>query len=398
MTKNTFIQSLKKIPRAYLFFGIFCFLFTALMVFVEIKNGRFWTNDFKVYYDATTDYFSGIFPYNKAYGLTSGYFKYPPTTFFMFLIYKGFPYFVAQLIHISLLCISYIVSVVIIHKTFIQNSNLNSSKKYYGLLYLAFFFSAIHLVRELHMGNINLFLLVFFLLGLTRINKSKFQTAVFWSFMVILKPIVILAFLPLFFYKQWRIILYMGGFGIFFFLVPIVYAGWVGNLDLWKGWLDAILFHGDYIINQTSISYLCHYYIGFKSEWIPSLIVLLVLLSFFVYDLIHSKFKENKLMEWLIVFLAFTPNFFKTDTEHFLLSLPLIMLLVKKLIVFQKKFMWIPFVLLAAGFSLNSNDLLGKELSTFVSEHGFLGLANLGFIALCLILSNLQITSQLSKR
>ena len=51
-----------KIPRAYYFFGIFCLLFVVLMVSVEINNGKFWTNDFVVYFGATKDYFSGNNP------------------------------------------------------------------------------------------------------------------------------------------------------------------------------------------------------------------------------------------------------------------------------------------------------------------------------------------------
>lgn len=378
---------MKNIPKAYYFFGVFCALFVSLMVFVEIKNGRFWTNDFKVYYDAVQDYFSGITPYNKAYGLTSGFFKYPPTTLFIFFIYKGLPFFAAQILHIVIMYISYFLSIILIHDKVLKPNNINPLKKYYGLLYVAFLITAIHLVREFHMGNINLIILVLFLLGLNQLNKSNFWTAVFWSFMIILKPIIIVTFIPLAFYKKWKIIFILSGFGLIFFFIPVILSGWSGNLTLWNEWFDAILFHGDYIVNQSSMSYLAKYYFEFDSEWMPSLITLSLLMGFFLYDFFKLKIFKGGIQEWLFVFLAFTPNFFKTDTEHFILSLPLIMLLVQKLIQLKNKWTWIPFVIIAACFSLNSNDLLGKNLSDFVSEKGLLGIANLLFIVYFILIS-----------
>lgn len=44
------------------------------------------------------------------------------------------------------------------------------------------------------------------------------------------------------------------------------------------------------------------------------------------------------------------------------------------------------FGLLIAGFSLNSNDLLGKKLGEAVTNSGILGLANLGLVILFIFL------------
>lgn len=365
-------------------------LFTALMVTVEINNGRFWTNDFKVYYSATNDYFSGISPYNKAYGLTSGYFKYPPTTLFLFFFYKLFPYFWAQILHVVILAISFIFSVILIHQIVIKTVKEQTWTNKYWLLYLAFFFTAIHVVREFHMGNVNLILLVLFVLGIYFQQISNLKTAILWSLMIILKPIIIIAFVPLLFYRNRKLVGFMFLFGLFFFFFPMLKSGWGGNMELWQGWLDAILFHGDYVINQTSLSYFADYYLGYKSEWIPSLIAFFLLMILFIVERTKHSFSEAILTEWLFVFLAFTPNFFKTDTEHFLLSLPLIMLLLVKILSLEKKLFWIPFVLFIAAFSLNSNDLLGKELSSKVSEFGLLGIANLGLIGYFLLIRYLD--------
>jgi len=96
--KDFFLGIVKQ--RPYVIFSVFSLLFIALMTFVEIKNGKFWTNDLYVYYGAVKDYFNGVSPYEHAYRLNSGLFKYPPPVLYLFTPLLGFPYFAAQLVHV----------------------------------------------------------------------------------------------------------------------------------------------------------------------------------------------------------------------------------------------------------------------------------------------------------
>lgn len=386
MAENTIIKFIKGIPRSYYFFGIFCLLFTALMILVEIKNGKFWTNDFKVYYDATNDFFNGNSPYIKPYGLGSGFFKYPPTTLYFFLIVSKFSYFTAQLIHASVLLIALIIGITGLHKILFYQTIDQRKKR--GLLYLSFVFIAVHLVREFHMGNVNLVLFALFVLGLKAfIAKKSFQLALFWSLMVILKPIVILAFIPLLFFQQWKTIFAMIAFGFTFLVIPLIHKGWSGGINLWKEWLVAIGQHGDYIVSENSFKYLSMYYFGIQSAWIPSIIGLILLVVLFFITKQIQKLNALSFLEWSALFLAFTPNFFVTDTEHFLLSLPLILVLLKRLLVLKSSFLWGLFMLFMLPFSLKSNDLLGKTLSTMANEAGWLGLGNFAMVLFFCILS-----------
>lgn len=379
MAENTFIKFIKGIPRSYYFFGIFCLLFTALMIFVEIKNGKFWTNDFKVYYDATNDFFSGNSPYIKPYGLGSGFFKYPPTTLYFFLIVSKFSYFTAQIIHASVLLIALIIGITGLHKILFYQTIDQRKKR--GLLYLSFVFIAVHLVREFHMGNVNLVLFALFVLGLKAfIAKKSFQLALFWSLMVILKPIVILAFIPLLFFQQWKTIFAMMGLGSVFLIIPFIHKGWNGGINLWKEWLAAIGQHGDYIISENSFKYLSNYYFGIQSAWIPSIIGLMLLVVLFFITKQLKKLNALSFLEWSALFLAFTPNFFVTDTEHFLLSLPLILVVLRRLLLVKKALFWFTFVVLLLPFSLKSNDLMGKMISALANEAGWMGLANFALV------------------
>lgn len=379
---------LKRVTKTYLFFGIFCLLFICLMIFVEINNGKFWTNDFRVYYEATRDFFAGNNPYEKPYGLGSGYFKYPPTTLYFFWATSNLNYFFAQLIHVFILVVSLIGSITILHDSFLKNKLTISFKSSNLLLYFAFVLIVMHVVREFHMGNVNLLLLFFFVLGILGIkNERYFFTALFWSLMVILKPIVILAFIPLVLYKQWKLISYLAGFGLLYFILPVIQKGWNGNIDLWNSWFISVSKHGDYIVSENSLTYLVNYYFGIKSTWLPSIILLVVLISIMVINQFKSMRNAIFLPEWSIVFLAFTPNFFVTDTEHFLLTLPLLILLVRALIEKKNKIHWFIFGLLIIPFSFNMNDLLGDKISDIIDESGMLGLANLGFILMFVVIT-----------
>jgi hypothetical protein len=382
------IKFFKQIPRSYYFFGIFAFLFIGLMVFVEIRNGKFWTNDLKVYYLATRDFFGGGDPYVKPYGLGSGFFKYPPTTLYFFAPLSALVYFWAQMIHSTVLLISLIGSVSLLHRNFIAKQDGSGMRA--GLLYLFFVFIAVHIVREVHLGNVNLLLLFLFVLGLNAYRNGKENyLVVCWSFMVILKPIVILAFLPLILVYSWRSIFKMAGIGVIFFLTPFLHKG-SAALNLWADWFKAISAHGDYIVSENCLKYLSSYYFGTQSAWVPSLIVLLVLIGLMILERMRQGISTDLFVVWASILLAFTPNFFVTDTEHFLLSLPMIVLLVKEIIGSERRWMWLLFSLMMVGFALKSNDLWGKDLSAVINQMGLLGLSNLGLITLLIIVRYLN--------
>ncbi|MBP6090976.1 MAG: DUF2029 domain-containing protein [Crocinitomicaceae bacterium] len=376
-----------KPQRSALIFGVFIVLFVTLLVIVEKLNGKFYTNDFEVYYLAAKDYFAGKNPYVFPYGEDTGFFKYPPTTLYFFYFATKLSFFTAQIVHVILLVIAFVMSVFILRKVLFL-SKFKTVKPYNWVLYTAFFFSVIQLVREFHMGNVNLFLLCLFSLGLyALLLKKEWGTIISWGFMVILKPIVVIVFIPLFFYKKWKIIGGMFLLGIVFFLFPLFNKSINGLLESWYSWFLSVANHGTYIVSQYSLTYLASYYFGIHSNWIPSIVVLLLLL--------FVEFKRNKAIhytthsriEFFIVLMAFTPNFFVTDTEHFLLSMPLLLLNIVYLQQLKKWYYWLLFSILLLPFTLRSNDLMTAHFSDFIAEIGLLGIVNLLAIALFYCLS-----------
>ena len=84
---------------------------------------------------------------------------------------------------------------------------------------------------------------------------------------------------------------------------------------------------------------------------------------------------------WTVALLGFIPNFFVTDSQHFLLSIPTVLTLILFLSNIKSKVGWILYCLGMLLFSFDSMDLWGRELSTKFTEWGILGIGNLIFIS-----------------
>jgi hypothetical protein len=355
-------------------------LFGILLVFFEIKNGKFFTYDFRVYFDATNDFFKGNDPYIHNYGLDTGFFKYSPTTLFFFFPFRWGGYFIFQLLHTAILLLALLVSLPVLQRV-IKNSMLFSEQKSYFLI-VPLFVGIIHFTREFQLGNVNLILLALFTIGLVLRSKNKVLGAsIFFSLIAILKPIMILAFIPLVIVKEWKMILFLLLFGAIYFILPAFFVGLKANFSLWNGWFKAVSAHGEYISSPHSLQYLVPHYLKSTHSWWYSLVGLLIVFIMSLIDYRTNKKDNRFFMVWTIIYTSFIPNFFVTDTQHFLLSTPLIMLLMYLLAMNYSKLIRVCFLIGVLCFSFNSTDLLGRSLSGIVNDWGLLGIGNLLFIA-----------------
>ena len=87
-------------------------------------------------------------------------------------------------------------------------------------------------------------------------------------------------------------------------------------------------------------------------------------------------------MAEFFLLLALVPSLTLTDSEHFLLALPLISFLIYSMI--NKKVSTLLVVFIMLGLLLyggNIHDLLGSKLSGWVEAMGFLGIGNLLLIS-----------------
>lgn len=375
--------------RSILYYSLFILFFCLLFVTVETINGKLWTNDLRVYYEATRDFFAGNNPYMHAYGLETGFFKYLPTSLYLFSPMVWFSFGLAKGIHLSFLIICLLLSIPLIYQ--LLTTHYPSTAKKAWILYLGFITIAVHVVRELHMGNVNLLLLGLLVLSLYfDSRKHIFLACLSLSLMLVLKPIMILALFPLLLFRRWKEIGILAVLGVLYFCLPILHLGPSNNWTLWSNWFAAIAAHGDYIVSENTLRYYSALFFGIQSDWLPSLTVFTVLAgsaAFFIFGKYPTR--GGSYFFWVLCFTAFVPNFFVTDTEHFLLSMPLICYLLYQLSEQGKALPWALFILGFIPFSLNSNDLWGRTISDEIFDYyGLMGLANMLFIGLAIYLEH----------
>jgi hypothetical protein len=169
-------------------------------------------------------------------------------------------------------------------------------------------------------------------------------------------------------------------------------------VQLWQDWFSAIAAHGEYLTSFNSIGSLVRQFTGFSSDWLFSVLFLIFLVTLMVRERLKGITSVSNTVVWACVLSAAVPNFFVTDTEHFLLSMPLIYLLIMQLVQQKKWVWWSVFVFGILLFSFNSSDLLGSDLTDIVFNYGFLGMGNLVFISLFLGLKSkpIELTESVS--
>lgn len=371
--------------------------FMILLIFtVEHINGRFWLNDFKVYYMAAKALLGGEQVYGIPFGESSGLYKYSPFVLFAVFPYMPFSFETAAVFHFFVLGLV-IVSVFYVTWDIFSRHLLRETPKNLNLLIsLAFVCVLIHFVKELHLGNINVVLLLLCCLSLRALLNSKnVLSGILFGLVVLTKPFFLILILPLLFRKKWSALAGLGGTLLAGFLIPSVFFGFSKTVFLYKEWIYNIFAHNATYPGHNSMQYLLHYYInpGIPNEFQYVIIagggLLFLIMHYFnrKYEIRNENSAQSQgaglIMEWFVL-VAVLPNLVKTDSEHFLCSLPLIMLIIFYLASKRQIMPIILFIILIFFYGANSNDVLGSELSDRLFNMGLIGISNMFIIAMSL--------------
>lgn len=362
---------------------------------VENINGRFWLNDFKVYYSASERLFSGGNVYHEAFGLGSGYYKYSPFAAFFFIPFSLLPYTIASSIYFFIIValIIYVLNVSLrLISNYFNNENSNYSKQQIILFYI-FLICVVHLQRELHLGNVNVLLLAILLFSIKGILENKvLLPAILFGITILFKPHFLILFPLLFLRKEYKVLFITLITIILGLFIPSIIIGLSRNLELHSQWMETMRTHNSSIDNaqQTIYFLLKHYLMRFITDdsRIVFMIVCLMIASLFFFLFIKQR-KDNKELinrNFLLnsfLLLALIPSLTLTDTEHFILSLPMIMYLIYYIRTNKTKPLFMILFLIGIIFyGGNIHDLLGSKLSQWVLFHGVLGMGNLILISL----------------
>jgi hypothetical protein len=369
-----------------IFIVIFC---------VENINHRFWLNDFRVYYLAAKALIGGEQVYGISFGLGTGFFKYSLMTLLLFTPYTIVPIQVANIIHFFISASCAIASFLVLEQIILDHLFVPRTKRTHLLLMVVFFCILNHLFREVHLGNINMIIVLLLSIALSLVLKSKSITAGFLLALVIItKPyFIFFCFLPLLLHRKMKTILFVIIFLLIFFVVPFVFVGFSKNISLHKEWLSAMFEHSNYLnSNHTIVSLIRFYFYPAIPYKITFYLIVFVGLLYIIYFWLNNQadnmnnnvslMKNKSFIIQYFLLIAIVPNLLITDTEHFLFSLPLITILVFFLSTSKNYILVGCFVLLTFFYGGNLSDLLGKEISHQFENHGLLGLSNLIIILL----------------
>jgi hypothetical protein len=380
----------------------FFFLGFALL---QAINHRFWMNDFRVYYEAIHAYFNFQPVYKICFILTSGYFKYPPFALFLLYPFSLFPFDIAKIFYFVFLSLLVIVTV-IFSNNIVQKKLyfINDTKPKPFLLLLISLTFIQHIYYELHLGNINILLLLFCLIALTLLQKGHpYSSGILLAFTVLIKPHFIILIPLLFLRKQFRAIISFIGTLIIGLLFPALYTGLKTNTALLTQWKDVILAHvkSPVYAQDTIYSWLYRLAGGSFSERMQPIFIISILFVIagliLIFCINHLK-KERRILttfghseknfsfEYFIL-IALIPSITVTDSEHFLLTLPLIAWLINYIVIRRPHIFYKVLIIISLLlYDINLHDIIGTKLSRWMTETGILGLANLLIIVVSVYL------------
>lgn len=380
---------------------VFTVLATLLFI-IEHVNGRFWLNDFRVYYGAANALLAGEPLYGVAHGLDSGVFKYAPVLALLFVPLALLPYAVAASIHYFLIVAAFIAALHMADRL-VREHLLGGKPAGYAPLFLVGLVVIVHLHRELHLGNINVMLLFLLLLACERSVQGKnLQAGIMLGAAILAKPHFVVLLPLLLLHRKWRSLVGAAGTIFLGLLLPALVVGFSMNAELLMAWTDQMAAHnasliymgGDgYEAVNTVYSFLhrtfLHAFIGVPSRWEVLSILGLVTLSVGALVLRDRALRIPSAQAFTFesfVLLGMVPCITLTDTEHFLLALPMITFTVHQLVP-RANPRWISILAVPAllAFGGNWEDALG-DLSHTLVHYGVLGAGTLLLIVLNVIL------------
>jgi alpha-1,2-mannosyltransferase len=394
--------------RAAWVFSIVAFFLSLGYYALEVYNGRAQMADFKVYFDAANALMHNYQLYGVAFGISSGFYKYSPFAALVFAPLGLLKYGIASFIYYVLITIGAIYLILFLayyfRRTIIRITHIDDKEIGVFLIVLTIFMMD-HLERELHLGNVNLFLLILCFVCYLNILKRPLLAGVIYAIILLFKPHFIIL-LPYFIWKQqWKVLLAsLAGF-ILGLLLPLVLVGWAYNLELHSQWLEAMQAHNVSLVKSPNTIYgiLNEYLLQAKGNNWLILICLFCVGFFFLWLLISNNRKGGKRKIWFVEFfllIGIIANLTHTDTEHFMWSMPILAYSLFFVITQSFYGRWLVVGLLVLAFvpyTLNSPDVVGKQARLLFDEGGLMGFANLIIVGVAVYI-HLIIVSGISRR
>ena len=360
-------------------------LFPVLYLVLLFINHRFQLSDFNVYYGAADALINGEQVYGKAFGLSSGYYKYSPEILVPFLPFALLKYDVAAVLFYLINSGIILLLLNEFKQTFFKSYEWG--REVWFMLAMTFLFFGDQLERELFLGNVNALLLLLTLWSVRSIENNQSAKAGLIYAVVLCFKIHFLILLPYFILKkEWKVLLYavvglLGMSLILFLCVPgrfvVLHSQWLKAVQAHNVQLDQSP-NTIYFVIQKVLSSLHMAVISVAAVLIGLSIAGLTYLKF-IWKNIGKGFQSNE----ALILLALIPVLTHTDTEHFLWAMPFFLMILITVSKWNKKGKIAAGVVLffaSIPFLFNSPDIVGKGLSKQLDEGG------IGFMLILLLL------------
>jgi hypothetical protein len=387
------ITSSRAAMRYVIIVGFGCMIYFILQK-IHHRDG---VSNFEIYYNALDAFLSGKPIYGVPFSGNSAYFTFAPLTLLFFLPFKIFPYSIAISFYYFLVLASYMLFTLYLIYYLEKEKGVKTTNIGWLILLVTLFLSD-HFERQLHLGNVNVFLLIgsFFVYLFAERNRPLYGGLIL-GFLMLFQPYFVIL-IPYLLYRKKGMLVFSGAMTFAVALViPAFFKGLEGNLALIHSWIDVLRAPSIHLSKAPNTLY------GIYTTWILNPLGLeagrglilggiLVVVSILV--LLIRKLKKtsehnlNMFVEFFTI-IAFIPHLVNTDTEQFMWTWPLltVMFLLLQQTPKEKRSTYIGLLSIAfIPLVLNSPDIVGRKLMLLFDEGGVLGLANLILIAITLYL------------
>jgi len=392
------LRQLKNKKFYFIMAGVFI-----LIYILQNVNGRFGLCDFEVYYSAARNLIHGKDIYGIAFGEPSGFFKYSPTSVFLFIPFVFLPFFAAKTVYffiVGLFIVLVIEKIIRLLKEYLGLNEIHETKLKIFILLIA----GIHFHRELHVGNINV-ILIFIVLSVLALllKEKKIAASMLIGLAIIIKPHFVLLLPLLLIRKDIRTFVLSIFFTFIYLTIPSLFFGMAKNINLLVEWKNAMAEHNsaEGLVQYTTTLHHAFYYSIGKYFWgtnytmvavfVTSVVALAVLILILTNYQKENKDKEmakrNFIYEFILI-MALIPSITKTDTEHFLFSIPLIMYILTMLTqkVIKSKVILVAAIIGFLMYGGKESNLLGNHFAEIAANIGIIGLGNLWLIIVSLVI------------
>jgi hypothetical protein len=336
--------------------------------------------------------------------LSSGFYKYAPVVALLFVPYTFLPFALAASVHYMLIVAAFLAAVRMADRL-VRDHLLPGLAPANTPLFVTFLVVVVHLHRELHLGNVNVLLLCLLLFTLTQLVRGRdLQAGVLLGLALLVKPHFLVLAPLLVLHGTYRTLLATAATMVLGLILPVLFVGWSANGMLHGEWLDQMARHNSALIylggsayeNVNTVYSLLHRAVlgklgapGGNGEALVVLAFIAAAIGALVLRDLRTHptgpRRTRALVFHFLLLLALVPSLTLTDSEHFILALPLVLFVAIQLKAAASRWALlaaIPAFLLYGG---NWEDALGP-LSERMIHFGVLGMGNLLVIALAVVL------------